>query len=158
MALKRDLRIWHTRFRDFRSSKLSSTNITGRPPCLPDFQRRGSTAVMSAPVWYFLGITSIVCCGCCARVSPLDTFGRTSKRTLTASTQFYILEHTTNAIPRSRSCRKAQEASRWSWSCWWSASPPNQPRQIPSRVRKFPITFAIGFEQAISNISLQLLR
>lgn len=29
-------------------------------------------------------------------------------------------------LGRSRSCRKAPQASRWSWSCRWSAPPPYQ--------------------------------
>lgn len=32
-------------------------------------------------------------------------------------------------LGRSRSCRQAQEASRWSWSCRWSEAPPIEFRQ-----------------------------
>ena len=45
-----------------------------------------------------------------------------------------LLKQPRTRLGRSRSCRQAPQASRWSRSRWWTTSPPNQHGQVPSRL------------------------
>jgi hypothetical protein len=63
----------------------------------------------------------------CVRSTSSSEHNYPTEHPLTIQTDAYpILEHQEaprTCVGRSRSCRKAQEASGWSWSCWWSQAP-----------------------------------
>ena len=56
-------------------------------------------------------------------------------------------KYTTNSFTRSRSCRKAQEASRWSWSCWWSAPPPVSVLSLSLVMPSLSFVFSTNFDK-----------